>query len=81
MNCVGRPLKYIGQTGLQFYTRHKEHIQAIRKNNINSKYSNHILSKGHAYGSLTDTIEIMETERKGKHLNTTCIGSVEADHI
>jgi hypothetical protein len=25
---------------------------------------------GHAYGSIGDTMEVMEVERKGKHLNT-----------
>jgi hypothetical protein len=25
---------------------------------------------GHAYGSITDKMEVMEVERKGKHLNT-----------
>jgi hypothetical protein len=69
MKCINYPLKYVGQTGRTFYTRYKEHIQAIRNNNINSGYSNHILRTGHAYGSLTDTMEIVEVEEKGKHLN------------
>jgi hypothetical protein len=67
MDC---PLEYKRQTGQTFCTRHKELIQATRNNNINSGYSNHILSTGHAYGSITDTMEIGEVERKGKHLNT-----------
>jgi hypothetical protein len=29
-----------------------------------------ILSTGHTHGSITDTMEIVEVERKGKHLNT-----------
>jgi hypothetical protein len=69
MKCMDCPLKYIGHTGQTFCTRYKEHIQAIR-NNINLGYLNHILSRGHAYGSVTDTMEGMEVERKGKHLNT-----------
>jgi hypothetical protein len=50
--------------------RSKEHIQAIRNNNGNSEYSNHILNTGHAYGSITDKIKIKELEKKGKNLNT-----------
>jgi hypothetical protein len=46
------------------------HIQAIRNKNSNSGYSNHILSMGHAYWSVTDTMKIMKIEKKGKHLNT-----------
>jgi hypothetical protein len=36
----------------------------------NSGYSNHILSTGHAYRTITDTMEIVTTGRKGKYLNT-----------
>jgi hypothetical protein len=67
MDC---PMKYIGQTGRTFNTRHTEHIHDIRSNNSNSGYSNHILETGHAYGTVTDTMDIITTGRKGKHLNT-----------
>jgi hypothetical protein len=33
-------------------------------------YANHILNTGHTYGIITDTMEIVEKERKGKRLNT-----------
>jgi hypothetical protein len=84
MKCVGCPLKHIRQTDRIFYTRYKEHIQTIRINNGNSEYSNHILSAGHAYGGITDTIKIMKIEKNGQHLNTlvryhTYIMSVETD--
>jgi hypothetical protein len=45
-------------------------IQAIRNSNSNSGYSNHILSRGHKYGSITGTMNMIKTEKKGKHLNT-----------
>jgi hypothetical protein len=64
------PLKYIGQTGQIFKTRYKEHIRAIRTNNGNSGYSNHTLNTGHAYGSITNTMKILKTEKRGKQLNT-----------
>jgi hypothetical protein len=63
------PLKYIGQTARTFYTRYKEHIEAIR-NKSNLGYSNHILSTGRANGGVTDTMKIMKLEGKGKRLNT-----------
>jgi hypothetical protein len=44
MKCQDCPLKYIGQSGRTFHTRYKEHIQAIKNNNSNSGYSNHILN-------------------------------------
>jgi hypothetical protein len=51
MKCLGCPLKYIGQTGRTFNIRYKEHIQAIRNNNGNSGYSNHILNVGQGVGA------------------------------
>jgi hypothetical protein len=53
-----------------FKTRCKEHIHGIRNNNGSGRYSKHILNTGHAYGSITKTMEVLKTERKGKHLNT-----------
>jgi hypothetical protein len=50
--------------------RYKEHIQAIRSNNGKSGYLNHILNTGHTYGNITDTMEIINTEKSGKHINT-----------
>jgi hypothetical protein len=67
MDC---PLKYVGQTGRIFNKRYKQHIYDIRTNNSKKGYANHILNTGHTYGTITNTMEIMETERKGKHLNT-----------
>jgi hypothetical protein len=70
MKCLDCPLKYIGQTGRTFKIRYKEHVQAIRNNNVNSGYSDHILNIGHTYGTVTDTTDIIKQGEKGKHLNT-----------
>jgi hypothetical protein len=70
IKCLDCPLKYIGQTGRTFKTRYKEHIQAIRNNNSNSGYSSHILNTGHAYGALTNTMDVIKEGRKGRHLNS-----------
>jgi hypothetical protein len=67
MDC---PLKYIGQMGRTFKTKYKEHRQAIRNNNSNLGYWKHILNTGHTYGSVTNTMKALKTQRKGKHLNT-----------
>jgi hypothetical protein len=47
IKCLDCPLKHIGQTGRNFHTRCKEHVQAIRSNNDNSRHSNHTLNTGH----------------------------------
>jgi hypothetical protein len=70
MKCMDCPLKYVGQTGRTFNTRYKEHKHDIRTNNSNTLYANHILNTGHSYGTITDTMEIMKTESKGRYLNT-----------
>jgi hypothetical protein len=70
MRCMDCPLKYIGQTDRTFKTRYNEHIQAVRSNNGNSGYSKHNLNEGHTYGSVTNTMKVLKTQRKGKHLNT-----------
>jgi hypothetical protein len=70
MKCLDCPLKYVGQTGRTFNVRYKEHIHALRSNSGNSEYSNHILNTGHTYGTITDTMDVIRTGRKGRHLNT-----------
>jgi hypothetical protein len=73
MKCLDCPLKYskyIGQTGITFNLRYKEHIQAIRSNCSKSGYSNHILNTGHTYGTITDTVDVVRTGRKSRQLNT-----------
>jgi hypothetical protein len=57
-------------TNRAFHTRYKEHRQAIRSKNGNSRYSKHILNTGHTYGTITDTVDIIKVEKKEKHLNT-----------
>jgi hypothetical protein len=63
------PKKYTGQTGRNFKTRYREHIQSIRLNNANSKYSQHILDTQHAYGPITDIMEVLQFEKKGQLIN------------
>jgi hypothetical protein len=60
MDMRGLPTKHKGWPGRTFYTGYKEHRQAIQNNNGNSGYSNHILNTGHAYGSITDTMKVIE---------------------
>jgi hypothetical protein len=67
MKCMDCPLKHIGQRGRTFYTRHKEHIQAIWTDNGNAGYSKHILNTEHTHGRIIETVKVV---KKGKHLNT-----------
>jgi uncharacterized protein YbcV (DUF1398 family) len=68
MKCMDCQLKYVGQTGRTFYTRHKEHIKAIKIKLTQGIRTTYWVQD--TYGSITDTLENGEVERKGKHLNT-----------
>jgi hypothetical protein len=55
--------------------KQEEHsIQDIKgtftQSDANSRYSNHILSMGHTYGTITDIMDVIKMGRKGRHLNT-----------
>jgi hypothetical protein len=63
-------LRYIGQTGRTFKDRYKEHIQAIRTNKHTSKYAQRLLDTGHAYSTFEETMDIIQTTKKGYLLNT-----------
>jgi hypothetical protein len=70
LKCLDCPPKYIGQTGRAFHTRYKEHILAVKNNDGNSGYSNHILNTGHKYGPITDTMDIIKTQKRKTHQHT-----------
>jgi hypothetical protein len=53
-----------------FKDRYREHIQAIRTNKLTSRYAQHIFDTGHTYGTIEETMEIMQVKRKGHLLNT-----------
>jgi hypothetical protein len=57
------------KTGRNFHKSCREHTQAIRTKNNNSRYSKRILNTGHAYGSINNAMDIIKTEKKWKHLN------------
>jgi hypothetical protein len=70
MKCNSCPLKYIEQTERNFRAGFKEHIKAIRTNRTTSKYAQHKLETGHAYGQIEDTLSILNHEIKGPLMNT-----------
>jgi hypothetical protein len=45
-------------------------IQAIRNNNGNLGYSNHVLNREQVHGSITNIVKALKAEKKLKHLNT-----------
>jgi ribosomal protein L9 len=61
---------YVGQTGRDFHTIHKEHLRAFQYNTQQSKFAQHLTKQGHTFGSINSTMEIVQLHRKGTHLNT-----------
>jgi hypothetical protein len=70
IKCNSCQLKYTGQTGKNFRTRYKEHIQVIHSNKMTSRYAQHILDTQHAYATMKYTLDILHIERKGPLMNT-----------
>jgi hypothetical protein len=52
LKCNEFHLQYVGQKGLSFLTRYKEHIRAIKYNKDSTAYAQHILNTGHSYGKI-----------------------------
>jgi hypothetical protein len=50
---------------MTFNVRCKEHIYAVRTNNSNSGYSNHILATGHTYGTIKDNYRSHKDRKEG----------------
>jgi hypothetical protein len=70
MKCNSCQLKYVGQTDRNFRIRYKEHIHAIRSNKTISKYAQHILETEHTYGTLENTLNILQFEMKSRKMNS-----------
>ena len=76
LTCNDCQKAYVGQTGCDFYTRFNEHKRAFQYNTTQSKFTQHLLTHGHSFGNLENTMEIIQLQKKGTHLNT-----VERFHI
>jgi hypothetical protein len=60
----------VGQTGISFNVRYKEHIKTIRSNTYKSEYAQHMLEHGHTYGTIEDTVGILKTAENVPYINT-----------
>jgi len=64
LQCNDCNAKYIGQTGVSFIARYKQHSSALRNNHPDlSNFANHILTTGHNPNiNLEDNFKILENE-------------------
>jgi len=64
LNCTDCNAKYIGQTGVSFLARYKQHNSALRNNHPDlSNFAHHILTTGHNPDiSMENNFKILENE-------------------
>jgi hypothetical protein len=70
LTCPDCKKAYVGQTGRNFYTRYNEHKRAFKYNTSQSKFAQHIITKGHTFDCIQNTMEVLHTHEKGAYLNT-----------
>jgi len=56
--------------GRSFTQGFKEHKNAFRSNRKTSNYDKHILEHSHPFGPIHETMQILQYQGKGAHLNT-----------
>jgi hypothetical protein len=70
LKCQNCPGCYIRQTGRNFKTRYKEHIQDTKNNKNETGFSHNILNTGYSYTNIENTLKILNIQDKGPYLNT-----------
>jgi len=53
-----------------FNQRFKEHRNAFKSNRNTSNYAKHALDHQHPFGPIQETMQILQYQKKGTHLNT-----------
>jgi len=70
LTCPDCNKAYIGQTGRSFTQRFKEHRNAFRSSSTTSNYAKHVLEHSHPFSPIQDTMQILQYQSKGAHLNS-----------
>jgi hypothetical protein len=60
---------YVGQSERAINVRYKEHIRYIRTNNPKSTYATRILDNRHEYGTVQDTLQLLQACQKGTRMD------------
>jgi hypothetical protein len=61
---------YVGQAGRSFTQRLKKKKNAFRSNRNTSNYAKHALEHSQPFGPIHETMQILQYQGKGAHLNT-----------
>ena len=60
----------MGQTGLSFRTRFREHLQDYRYRTGNSKFAQHLWEQNHSFGAIDSIMDVLQVLKKGAMMNT-----------
>lgn len=69
LQCKTCHKHYIGQTGRSLKAGFLEHQRYIKYNDPKSAYALHILKNRHEYGPIDNTMELIKSCKKGRHMN------------
>jgi len=70
LTCPDCNKTYVGQTGRSFPARYKENKRAFRHNSHTLKFAQHMNEYAHSFGTIHDTMQILQYHKKSTHLNT-----------
>ena len=62
--------KYVGQAGRPFHVRFREHYRGYKYTNNKSKFAQHVIGEGHAFGPMSDIMDVVHIASKGRMLDT-----------
>jgi hypothetical protein len=69
LSCNACQHSYVGQTVRRLKLRYKEKIRYIKNNNPQSAYAFHILQNRHEYGSIQETVTLLQPVHKGSYMS------------
>jgi len=70
LKCPDCNKAYVGQTGRSFQVRFNEDKNAFKTNSHTSNFAKHLNELAHSFGSIHTTMQILQRQNKGSHLNT-----------
>jgi hypothetical protein len=69
LTCPTCHKKYVGQTGRPFLVRFREHYSDYKYANNKSKFAQHVIEEGHAFGPMNEIMDVLHVASKGKMLD------------
>ena len=70
LKCPDCKKVYVGQTGRSFQVRFNERKNAFKTNSHTSNFAKRLNEQKHSFDSIHNTMQILQWQNKGSHLNT-----------